>query len=437
MSTTLPRVVVIGAGFGGLAAVRALRRAPVQITLVDRRNHHLFQPLLYQVATGGLSPGEIAYPIRAVLRRQKNAQVWLAEATGIDLQQRRVTLADGSLEYDYLIVAAGARHAYFGHAEWEPFAPGLKNVEDALEIRRRILLAFERAEREPDPGRRRALLSFAIVGAGPTGVELAGAIADIARRVMREDFRHIDPRDARILLLEAGPRILPAFPPRLSAKAEASLHHLGVEVRSGTPVTDVTADSIRAGTELIPAATTLWAAGVTASPLGRMLGEAAGLRVDPAGRVPITPELHLPGHPEIFVLGDLTLLDDAAGHRLPGLAPVALQQGRAAATNLQRQVQGRPMRPFHYVDKGNLATIGRARAVADIRGLQLSGLPAWLVWIFVHIFFLIGFRNRILVSMEWSWDYLSFQQAARLITGRIVWHKSRVPESRAASDPRP
>lgn len=421
MPNALPRVVVIGAGFGGLAAVRALRRAPVAITLVDRRNHHLFQPLLYQVATGGLSPGEIAYPIRAVLRRQKNAQVLLAEATGINLGQRRIELADGSLDYDYLMVATGARHAYFGHSEWEPFAPGLKDVEDALEIRRRILLAFEYAEREPDPARRRALLTFAIVGAGPTGVELAGAIADIARRVMREDFRHIDPRDARIVLLEAGPRILAAFPPRLSAKAEIALRHLGVEVHTSTPVTTVGPAAIQAGSELILAHTTLWAAGVTASPLGRLLGDAAGLPVDTAGRVPITPELHLAGHPEVFVLGDLTVLDDAHGQRLPGLAPVAMQQGRAAAANLVRQLHGQPLRPFHYVDKGNLATIGRARAVADIRGLQLSGLPAWLVWIFVHIFFLIGFRNRILVSLEWSWDYLSFQQAARLITGRINW----------------
>lgn len=423
MPLALPRVVVIGAGFGGLAAVRALRRAPVEITLVDRRNHHLFQPLLYQVATGGLSPGEIAYPIRAVLRRQKNAQVLLAEATGIDLSQRRVTLADGFLDYDFLVVAAGARHAYFGHPEWEPYAPGLKDVEDALEIRRRILLAFERAEREPDLARRRALLTFAIVGAGPTGVELAGAIADIARRVMREDFRHIDPRDARIVLLEAGPRILPAFPPRLSAKAQASLRHLGVEVRTATPVTAVGPAAIQAGPDLILAHTTLWAAGVTASPLGRLLGEAAQLPVDAAGRVPITPELHLAGHPEVFVLGDLTILDDHQGRRLPGLAPVAMQQGRAAAANLVRQLRGQPLRPFRYLDKGNLATIGRARAVADIRGLQLSGLPAWLVWIFVHILFLIGFRNRILVALEWSWDYLSFQQAARLITGRISWDR--------------
>lgn len=418
MPSALPRVVVIGAGFGGLAAVRALRRAPVEITLVDRRNHHLFQPLLYQVATGGLSPGEIAYPIRAVLRRQKNAQVLLAEATGIDLTQRRVTLADGFLDYDFLVVAAGARHAYFGHPEWEPYAPGLKDVEDALEIRRRILLAFERAEREPDLARRRALLTFAIVGAGPTGVELAGAIADIARRVMREDFRHIDPRDARIVLLEAGPRILPAFPPRLSAKAQASLRHLGVEVRTATPVTAVGPATIQAGPDLILAHTTLWAAGVTASPLGRLLGEAAQLPVDAAGRVPITPELHLAGHPEVFVLGDLTILDDHLCRRLPGLAPVAMQQGRAAAANLVRQLRGQPLRPFRYLDKGNLATIGRARAVADICGLQLSGLPAWLVWIFVHILLLIGFRNRILVALEWSWDYLSFQQAARLITGR-------------------
>lgn len=410
-----PHVVVVGAGFGGLAAVKALRRAPVRITLVDRRNHHLFQPLLYQVATGGLSPGEIAYPIRAILRRQKNAQVLMAEVSGIDLERRQVRLADGVLDYDYLILATGARHAYFGHPEWEPFAPGLKDVEDALEIRRRILLAFEHAEREPDAERRRALLTFAIVGAGPTGVELAGAIADIARRVMIEDFRQIDPRDARIVLLEGGERVLPAFPPRLSAKAEAALRKLGVEVRTRTLVTEVGPEHVTAGGERIATATAMWAAGVTASPLARSLG----LPLDRAGRVAVTPELNLAQHPEAYVIGDLAICDDGHGHALPGLAPVAMQQGRAAARNLMRDLAGRARRRFRYVDKGNLATIGRARAVADIRGLQLSGLPAWLVWIFVHILYLIGFRNRILVSLEWGWDYLSFQQAARLITGEV------------------
>ena len=412
-----PHVVVVGAGFGGLNAAKALGKAPVRVTLLDRRNHHVFQPLLYQVATAGLSPGEIAYPIRAIVRRQANTEVWLAEATAIDIDHRRVVLADGALDYDFLILAAGARHSYFGHPEWEPIAPGLKDVEDALDIRRRILLAFERAERESDPALRQRELTFAIVGGGPTGVELAGAIADIARRVLAKDFRAIDPREARILLLEGGPRLLPAFPPRLSAKAETMLRQLGVEVRTNALVTALSADSLAIGGQTINAATILWAAGVTASPLARSLG----VPLDHAGRVPVQPDLSLPGHPEVFVLGDLATLRDARGHFLPGLAPVAIQQGRAAAANILRSLRGQPRRDFHYRDKGNLATIGRARAVADIAGLQLSGPLAWLVWIFVHILYLIGFRNRLLVATEWSWDYLSFQQAARLITGRIHW----------------
>lgn len=412
-----------------MAAARALRRAPVRVTLLDRRNHHLFQPLLYQVATGGLSPGEIAYPIRAVVRNQKNTQVLLAEATGIDLKRRQVRLADGVLGYDALILAAGARHSYFGHPEWEPLAPGLKDVEDALEIRRRILLAFERAEREPDPERRRAELTFAIVGGGPTGVELAGAIADIARRVLVEDFREIDPRDTRVLLLEAGLRLLPAFPILLSAKAEDALRELGVEVRTSTLVTGVSEDHVEVDGEPIPARTILWAAGVRASSLAATLG----LPLDRAGRVEVEPDLTLPGHPEVAIIGDLARLRDRDGRWLPGLAPVAMQQGRAAAANIASAVKGAPRRPFRYVDKGNLAAIGRARAVADIHGLQLSGLPAWLVWLFVHILFLIGFRNRVLVSMEWTWDYLSFQQAARLITGRIEWPGEAEDEQEAAS----
>ncbi len=412
-----PHVVIVGAGFGGLAAARRLRHAPVRVTLLDRRNHHVFQPLLYQVATGGLSPGEIAYPIRAVVRRQKNTQVLLAEVTGVDLAHRRLKLADGELEFDYLILAAGARHSYFGHPEWEALAPGLKDVEDALEVRRRILLAFERAERETDPERRRAELTFAIVGGGPTGVELAGAIADIARRVLVEDFRAIDPRETRVLLLEGGPRLLPAFPERLSAKAEASLRELGVEVRTGALVTGMTTDQVEVGGTPIAARTILWAAGVLASRLGQSLG----VPLDAAGRVAVTPELTLAGHPNVYVIGDLAISEDVTGRRMPGLAPVAMQQGQWAAANLVRGLRGQPPRGFRYVDKGNLATIGRARAVADIRGFQLWGLPAWLVWIVVHILYLIGFRNRMLVALEWAWDYLSFQQAARLITGRIRW----------------
>jgi len=418
-----PHVVVIGSGFGGLTAVRELRRAPVRVTLIDRRNHHLFQPLLYQVATGGLSPGEIAYPIRAIVRKQKNTQVLLAEATAIDLDRRIVRLADGEMAYDYLVLAPGATHSYFGHDQWAGMAPGLKDLEDALEIRRRILMAFERAEREIDPARRGALLTFAIVGGGPTGVELAGAIADIARRVMVEDFRSIDPRETRIVLLEGGARILPAFAPRLSHKAAESLRTLGVEVREGALVNRIQPDGLRferqGSDEWLAAATVLWAAGVAASPLAHSLG----VPLDRAGRVEVQSDLSLPGHPECSVAGDLAALRGPDGNFYPGLAPVAMQQGRCAARNIRRTLAGRKPRPFHYRDKGNLATIGRARAVAEIRGLQLWGLPAWLVWIGVHILYLIGFRNRILVAMEWSWDYLSFQQAARLITGRIDWGK--------------
>lgn len=409
-------MLIIGAGFGGLAAARALRRAAVEVTVLDRRNFHLFQPLLYQVATGGLSPGEIAYPIRGVLRRQKNSHVLLAEASGIDLGRQEVHLtqvlgeeAASALGYDFLIVAPGATHSYFGHPEWEPLAPGLKALEDALEIRSRILLAFEHAERETDLTQRAALLTFAIVGGGPTGVELAGAIADIARRVLREDFRSIDPRETRIVLLEGGGRILPAFPPRLSMKAAGALAGMGVEVRTDARVTNITQAGVEVGGEFIPARTALWAAGVAASPLARSLG----VPLDASGRVPVEPDLSLAGYPNVFVIGDLARLD-----HLPGLAPVALQQGRAAAANIVRTLAGQQRRSFHYLDKGNLATIGRASAVADIRGLQISGLLAWLVWIFVHILYLIGFRNRLLVSMEWAWDYLSPQQAARLITGR-------------------
>ncbi|HEY7855949.1 MAG TPA: NAD(P)/FAD-dependent oxidoreductase [Terriglobales bacterium] len=409
-------MLIIGAGFGGLAAVRALRHAPVEVVLLDRRNFHLFQPLLYQVATGGLSPGEIAYPIRSVLRRQKNAQVLLAEASRIDLERQEVHLtqvpgeaAASALTYDFLILAPGATHSYFGHPQWAQLAPGLKDLEDALEIRSRILLAFEHAERETNLEKRSALLTFAIVGAGPTGVELAGAIADIARRVLREDFRSIDPRETVIVLLEGGDRVLPAFPPRLSAKAAAALAGMGVDVRTGARVTNITPEGVEVGGTFIAARTALWAAGVAASPLAQTLG----VPLDATGRVPVKTDLSLAQHTNVFIIGDLARLD-----QLPGLAPVALQQGRAAAANIVRTLAGKPRRSFHYLDKGNLATIGRASAVADIRGLQLSGLLAWLVWIFVHILYLIGFRNRLLVSMEWAWDYLSPQQAARLITGR-------------------
>lgn len=410
-----PHVVIVGAGFGGLYAARALGRAGVRITVVDRRNHHLFQPLLYQVATAGLSPGDIAHPIRAVLRRQKNARVLLAEAVAVEVNARKVLLRDGELSYDFLIVATGARHGYFGHDEWEPCAPGLKSLEDALEIRRRILLAFEKAERESDEVKRRVLLTFVIVGGGPTGVELAGAIAEISRQVMVRDFRAIDPREARIILVEAGARILPSYPEDLSAEAEASLKKLGVEVWKHSAVTLVQLDAVVIGDQRIHAATTLWAAGVTACPLARSLG----VPLDRAGRVLVKPDLTIPGHPEVFVIGDLAAFMHQTEGPLPGVAPVAIQQGRHAAKNVLRACARKPYEPFRYVDKGSLATIGRHAAIADFGRVKISGFFAWLAWLFVHIFFLIGFRNRFVVLFDWAWAYLTYQRAARLITGDI------------------
>ncbi len=410
-----PRVIVVGAGFGGLAAARALAHVPVQLTVVDRRNHHLFQPLLYQVATAALSPGDIAYPIRSILRHQANARVLLAEVVAIDVARREVRLADGSLPYDFLVVAGGAGHAYFGHDAWEKDAPGLKTLEDAIHIRRRILLAFEQAERETDPAVRRDLLTFVIVGGGPTGVELAGAIAEISRHVIVSDFRSIDPREARIVLVEAGPRLLPAMLPATSETAAATLVRLGVEVRVGTPVTDVDARGVSIGGERLAARTVVWAAGVAASPLARSLG----VPLDRAGRVPVEPDLSVAGHPEVFVIGDLSVYTHQTGRPLPGLSPVALQQGRAVAGNIRATLAGRPRHRFHYVDKGTMAVIGRSEAVAEIAGLRFSGLVAWLLWCFVHIFFLIGFRNRIIVMMEWAWAYFTYQRGARLITGDV------------------
>jgi NADH dehydrogenase len=408
------RVVIVGGGFGGLYAARALARRPVHITLVDRRNHHLFQPLLYQVATAGLSPADIATPLRHVLSTQRNVTVFLAEVERIDLGSRLVFLADGQLEYDALILAAGASHSYFGHDDWEAWAPGLKSLEDALEIRRRVLLAYEAAERATDAAERGALLTFVVIGGGPTGVEMAGALAEISRKTITRDFRVIDPTQARILLLEGGPRVLPTFPPSLSAKAEAQLRRLGVEVRASALVTNVSSDAVWVGGEQIRSRAVVWAAGVAASPLARSLGVA----LDRAGRVPVEPDLSLPGHPEVFVIGDLAAFVHQTGQPLPGLAPVAIQQGRTAADNVWRRLTGRPSRTFRYVDKGNIATIGRAAAVAMIRGLRLSGLVAWLAWLLVHIFFLIGFRNRFVVLFQWAWAYVTHQRGARLITGR-------------------
>jgi NADH dehydrogenase len=410
-----PHVVIVGGGFGGLNAARALRRAPVMVTLVDRRNHHLFQPLLYQVATAALSPADVAYPLRSVLARQKNATVLLGDAVGVDRGKRELVLSDGRVPFDYLVIATGARHAYFGHDDWEPHAPGLKSLEDALDVRRRILLAFERAEREKDESRRRALLTFVIVGGGPTGVELAGAIGEIARRSLVRDFRSIDPRDARILVLEAGPRILPAFPESLARKAREALERLGVEVATERAVTAVEETAVVAGGVRIPAATVIWAAGVRGSPLSESLGVAR----DGAGRVVVEPDLSLPGDPRIFVVGDLAAFLHQTGAPLPGVAPVAIQQGKYVARTIADDVAGRPRAPFRYRDKGNLAVIGRGKAVADLGKVRLSGVLAWLTWAFVHILFLVGFRNRAFVLLEWGWYYFTDQRGARLITGKV------------------
>jgi NADH:ubiquinone reductase (H+-translocating) len=410
----MPTAVVVGGGFGGLYAARKLGRLGVHVVLVDRVNYHLFQPLLYQVATAALSPGEIAEPLRAVLRKYRNVEVLLGDVQRVDIDSHCVRLADGAeLTYDFLVLATGARHSYFAHPEWEVMAPGLKSLADALEMRRRIFLAFELAEREPDPARREALLTFVVVGGGPTGVELAGAIAEIARHTISQDFRHFDPREARVILLERGERVLEAYPKDLSAKAQRALEHLGVTVRTSTGASDITPDHVVTDSETIPAYTTLWAAGVASSPLGRQLG----MEVDRSGRVPVRSDLSVPGHPEVFVVGDLAAFRQRNGKLLPGLAPVAIQQGEAAAQNIWRTINGQPRRAFHYFDRGSMATIGRAAAVAEIRGLHLTGLLAWLAWLFVHLLFLIGFENRVLVLIQWAASYISYERGARLITG--------------------
>jgi NADH dehydrogenase len=408
-----PRVVIVGAGFGGLIAARALARHPVRITLIDRQNFHTFQPLLYQVATAGLSPGEIAAPIRWILRDRRNVEVLMAEVQDFDLERRVVKLADADIGYDYLIVAAGASHAYFGHDEWEPMAPGLKTIEDALEIRRRVLLAFELAERQAASGKEQVQLNFVVVGGGPTGVELAGTLSEIARRALANEFRTIDPAKTRIILVEGGPRVLAAYPEDLSRSAEEQLHKLGVEVHTSAMVTDVTAGAVHMGANQLPAAVILWAAGVAASPLGKKLGAP----VDRAGRVAVNEDLSLPGHPEVFVIGDLATLKDENGKLLPGVAPVAIQEGKATAKNIAADLRGEPRKKFHYFNKGNLATIGRAAAVAEFGKIHISGFIAWLSWLFIHIFFLIGFRNRIIVLLQWAWSYFTYERGARLITG--------------------
>ena len=409
-----PRVVIVGGGFGGLYAAKQFRGQPVSVTILDRRNHHVFQPLLYQVASAALSPGDIASPIRWILRRQGNVEVLLADVERIDPERKIARLSDGAeIRYDFIIVAAGTTHAYFGHDDWQPHAPGLKTLEDALEIRRRVLLAFEKAEREEDPIRRAALLTFVIVGGGPTGVELAGALTEIARHSLAKDFRHFDPSSARIILVEGGPSVLAAFPEALRSAAERDLLRLGVDVRTSTVVTRVGPGFVEAGSTRIDAETILWAAGVAAAPVGRTLGAP----LDRAGRVLVTPELTIPGHADVFVIGDLASLAGADGHPLPGVAQVAIQMGAHAARNIMRAIDGQPLRPFQYRDYGNMATIGRAAAVADLHWLQLKGYIGWLAWLFIHLVKLIGFRNRLLVMLQWSWAYFSYQRAVRLITG--------------------
>lgn len=414
------RVVIVGGGFGGLHAARALRRAPVEVTVVDRRNFHLFQPLLYQVATGGLSPANIAAPLRAILKRQRNARVLLGEAVGLDPRRRALLLADGELTYDTLIVAAGASHHYFGHEEWAALAPGLKTVEEATEIRARVLAAFEQAERAASPAEVRALLTFVIVGAGPTGVELAGALAEIARVTLAKEFRAIDPTAARIVLLEGADRVLPGYHPDLSARAEAALRKLGVEVRTSTLVIDIEPEVVRVRrgeiAELVPAHTVLWAAGVKASPLGEVIAAATGASLDPQGRVRVNPDLTAPGHPEILVIGDLAHCPGRNGQPLPGVAQVAMQQGAYAARLITDRLAGRTVPPFPYRDWGAMATIGRHAAVADLLGVRFSGFPAWLAWLFVHLMKMVEFSNRVLVLAQWAWNYFTFNRSARLIT---------------------
>jgi NADH:ubiquinone reductase (H+-translocating) len=427
------RVVVIGGGFGGLHAAQKLRRAPVQVTLIDRRNFHLFQPLLYQVATGSLSPANIAAPLRSILRKQQNAETLLAEVTGFDVARKRVLLADGEVPYDSLIVAAGSRYNYFGHSDWEERAPSLKTLEDATEIRRRVLVAFERAERELDAARRRAWLTFVIVGAGPTGVEMAGALAEIARQTLKNDFRHIDPAEAQVVLVEGGERVLATYPPVLSDKANGYLKRLNIQVRTKAFVTDIheTAVQIKSGAdvELLPARTVIWAAGVSATPLARSLSEATGAQVDRIGRLVVGPDLSIAGHPEIFVIGDMANVSHQNGEPLPGVAPAAIQEGKYVARLIRARLEGKSLPPFAYRDMGSMATIGRSAAVALIGGRKLSGFVAWVLWLFVHLMQIVEFENRLLVLFQWAWNYFTFGRTARLITGAPLAADERAPGS--------
>ena len=410
----LPHVVIVGGGFGGLEAAKAFRGSKVRVTLVDRRNHHVFQPLLYQVATAALNPANIASPIRRILRGVENVEVWLGDVESVDVQAKVLKLTDGEIHFDYLIVATGATHSYFGHEEWSADAPGLKSIEDAVEIRRRILLAFEAAEREPDPRRRREWTTFVVVGAGPTGAELAGALAEIARHDLIHEFRHINPARSRVILLEAGPRVLPSYSEDLSAKAQKQLEGLGVDVRVGTKVTGVDNEGVSTEGGHISARTVLWGAGVEGSPLAKSLG----VPLDRAGRVKVMPDLSIPGASSVFVVGDLAAVEQD-GQLVPGVAPAAMQGGKHAAKAILATLKGKPRPRFRYLDKGSLATIGRHAAVAQIGKLHLSGFIAWMAWSLIHIFFLIGFRNRVLVMLEWGWLYLFHDRGSRLITGDV------------------
>jgi NADH dehydrogenase len=410
---TDPRIVIVGAGFGGLSTAKALAGKPFDVTVIDRHNYHLFQPLLYQVATAGLSPADIASPIRGILQRAQNVNVMLGKVSGIDLERREVLAEGRRIPYDTLVLATGAQHAYFGHGDWAAFAPGLKTIDDATYIRRRILLAFEKAETETDPAERARLLNFVIVGGGPTGVEMAGAIAELANRALAEDFRSIDPRAARIILVEAAPRLLTPFDPPLSEAARTSLEQLGVEVRLGTPVTALDAAGVSVGSERIEARTVIWGAGVIASPAGQWLGT----ETDRAGRVKVEADLSVPGHPDIFVIGDTAAINDANGNPLPGVAPVAKQQGNYVAALLIARQKGEATKPFRYRDLGSLATIGRKRAIIQMGRFRMKGFFAWLLWCMAHIYYLIGFRNRFVVAISWLWNYITFQRATRLITG--------------------
>jgi NADH dehydrogenase len=407
-----PRVVIIGAGFGGLEAAKKLCCQDVNVTVIDRTNYHLFQPLIYQVATAALSPADIAAPVRAVLSKCKNMEVILAEVASVDANAKKVKMVDGEIDYDYLIVATGARHSYFGHPEWERLAPGLKSLEDAVEIRRRILMAFEYAEKIRDEAARKAAMTFVIVGGGPTGVEMAGAIAEIARYTLAKDFRHIDPSQARVILVEGEPLVLAAYPEDLRKSAMKQLADLGVEVRTGVHATNLSEQGLQVGDEFIPSRVKIWAAGNTASAIGRSLG----VPVDRVGRVMVNNDLTIPGHPEIQVIGDLANFPHQTGEPLPGVSPVAMQQGRHAARNILGMIDGRKPQRFWYFDKGSMATIGRNKAVADLKLVHLSGIPAWLAWLFIHVIFLVGFRNRIAVLFQWAWAYFSFNKGARLIT---------------------